>query len=148
MHKRCMCLRTCGDQSKTSAGMTPSSARVANMAVRASHAPAEVASVRATPRTLRVFASPICRTRMSKSSNMTKLRERVYRRRLRMTRPYQSMNLRTGGMSSGVSRDSLMLLSPVFFVTDALCCIETRTSGSKEVWAALKNACEADHETA
>jgi len=25
---------------------------------------------------------------------------------------------------------------------------ETRTSGSKEVWAALKNACEADHETA
>lgn len=29
-----------------------------------------------------------------------------------------------------------------------MCVLETRTSGTKEVWMALQNACQADHETA
>ena len=75
-----MCLRTCGGPNKTSAAMKAVSARVAIKVVTAGLGKAEAASARVTRRTRQVCASPIFRTLMSKSSSMTKQKEKVFKR--------------------------------------------------------------------
>jgi hypothetical protein len=53
-----------------------------------------------------------------------------------MTHLSQKSSFRSGGWSSGVSA----------FID--LTFLETRTSGSKEIWQLLQNACQEDNETA